>query len=151
MKQLFLTFLVLIVCVATGCDDETQFEKDREAIREYLEANNLEAEANQSGLFYRIETPGGDTSPGFNSTVEIKYRGELRDGTVFDQSPGDQAVEFRLSNLIRGWQLGLPLIGRGGKIHLYIPSSLGYGGSQVGIIPPNSVLVFDIDLIDFEN
>ena len=151
MKQLFFTFLLLIVCLAVGCDDETQFEKDREAIREYLDANNIDAESSQSGLFYRIETPGGDTGPSINSTVEIKYRGELRDGTVFDETPDDQAVEFRLANLIRGWQVGLPLIGRGGKIHLYIPSALGYGASQVGSIPPNSVLIFEIELIDFEN
>lgn len=151
MKQLFFSFLVLVVCLATGCDDETQFQKDRNAILEYLAANNVDAEGTQSGLFYRIETPGGDTGPNINSFVEIKYKGELTDGTVFDETPEGQTVEFELFRLIRGWQLGLPLIGRGGKIHLYVPSSLGYGGSRVGSIPPNSILIFEIELIDFRN
>lgn len=153
MKQLFFTLLVLVVCLSTGCEDETQFEIDRNLIIEYLEANNIEAEGTQTGLFYRIERQGGDTGPNSSSIIEVKYKGELRDGTVFDQTPGDESVEFPfpLSGLIRGWQIGLPLIGRGGKIHLYIPSALGYGPNRAGLIPPNAVLIFEIELIDFSN
>jgi len=68
---------------------------------------------------------------------------------VFDQTPSDTTVTFPLANLIPAWQIGIPLIGRGGEITLYSPSNLGYGNQSVGSIPARSVLVFEIDLIDF--
>ncbi|PHI21067.1 peptidylprolyl isomerase [Lewinellaceae bacterium SD302] len=147
-------FLLLLVSTAVffsfGCEEETQFEKDREAIRDHLEAINLEATATASGLYYNIIEPGGEVMPSINDIVEVRYRGELLDGTVFDETEGSQILRSPLGGLIRGWQLGLPLIGRGGRIELFIPSSLGYGNQQVGDIPANSVLYFNISLLDFE-
>lgn len=151
MKQLFVLLAIFVVCFGTACEDETQFEQDTQLIRDFLAENNIDAEGTSSGLFYVIERPGGDARPIPTSAVEINYIGTLLDGTVFDQSPAGQTVEFNLNSLITGWQLGLQLIGRGGKIQLYIPSRLGYGPSQAGIIPPNSVLFFDIELVDFDN
>jgi FKBP-type peptidyl-prolyl cis-trans isomerase FkpA/FKBP-type peptidyl-prolyl cis-trans isomerase FklB len=50
--------------------------------------------------------------------------------------------------LIKGWQIGIPLMKKGGKATFYVPSELGYGGNDMGAIPPNSILIFDIELID---
>lgn len=133
-----------------GCEDETQFEIDRDLIREHLEANNLEATPTQSGLYYNIIDQGGQVRPNITNIVEVRYRGELLDGTIFDQTEGSAVLRSPLAGLIQGWQLGLPLIGRGGHIELYIPSALGYGNRAVGDIPANSVLYFDIRLTDFE-
>lgn len=143
----------MTVLLALGCNDETQLMTDQRLIREYLAANNLEADLSPAGFFYRIEVPGSESRPSLQnrSRIEIQYRGELLDGTVFDETRGDTTVVFPLNNLIRGWQQGIPLIGRGGHIHLYLPSFFGYGTSGTQGIDPNTVLIFDVRLIDFEN
>lgn len=152
MKQILLSLFILTVLVATGCEDETQFDQDRQALEQYLADNNIEAEYNPQGFYYRIITPGAEAKPNRGSRIEIRYRGELLDGTVFDQSPGNQTIEFPLAGLITGWQLGIPLIGRGGEIELFLPSQYGYG--RVGsppTIPPNAPLYFYVELVNFEN
>jgi FKBP-type peptidyl-prolyl cis-trans isomerase FkpA len=74
----------------------------------------------------------------------VKYTGRLTNGSVFDSSTG---ATFALANLITGWQQGIPYIGKGGKITLYLPPSLGYGSQASGSIPANSILIFEIELI----
>jgi FKBP-type peptidyl-prolyl cis-trans isomerase len=88
--------------------------------------------------------------PDLNSVVKVYYTGKLVDGTVFDerQSP-EQPLPFPLVNLIDGWQEGIPYIGKGGKEKLLVPSHLGYGSRTQGSIPANSVLIFDIELVDY--
>ena len=105
-----------------------------------------------SGLRYRIVTPGTDPKPTAASTVKALYTGKLTDGTVFDSTDknGGAPLEFSLSGVIRGWTEGLQLIGAGGKIQLWVPSELGYGGRAAGQIPANSVLEFDVELVEFK-
>jgi FKBP-type peptidyl-prolyl cis-trans isomerase FkpA len=74
--------------------------------------------------------------------------GTLTNGTQFDANT--TGTSFALGQLIVGWQKGIPLSKKGGTINLYIPPSLGYGPNQAGIIPPNSNLVFTIQLMDFQ-
>jgi FKBP-type peptidyl-prolyl cis-trans isomerase FkpA len=71
------------------------------------------------------------------------------DGTVFDQTT-TQPLNFPLGNVIVGWQIGVPLIKKGGKIRLLIPSGYGYGQGGSGKIPSNAVLDFDIELVDVQ-
>jgi FKBP-type peptidyl-prolyl cis-trans isomerase FkpA len=83
-------------------------------------------------------------------TVTINYTGALAsDGTIFDSSIGREPSTFPLGNLIAGWQEGIPGMKVGGVRRLYIPAALGYGESGSGSsIPPNSDLIFDIELFD---
>jgi FKBP-type peptidyl-prolyl cis-trans isomerase len=78
--------------------------------------------------------------------VKVNYSGSLTNGSVFDSGNG---VSFPLANLIIGWQQGIPLVGKSGKIILYLPPSLGYGSSAQNGIPANSIMIFTIDLLDF--
>jgi FKBP-type peptidyl-prolyl cis-trans isomerase FkpA len=106
-----------------------------------------------------IQTPGGvvieDLTVGEGpevqpaETVTIHYRGELPDGTEFDSSYGrGQPATFSLTQLIKGWQEGIPGMKVGGKRRLTIPPALGYGSRGVpGTIPPNSPLLFEIELL----
>ena len=105
-----------------------------------------------SGLRYRILAPGTDPKPTAASTVKALYTGKLTDGTVFDSTDknGGEPLEFSLGGVIRGWTEGLQLIGKGGKIHLWVPSELGYGARSAGEIPANAVLEFDVELVDFK-
>jgi FKBP-type peptidyl-prolyl cis-trans isomerase FkpA len=100
----------------------------------------------QDAFYYKIEAPGTGNNPTICSNVIIYYQGKLIDGTTFDQT-GSTPANFALSNLITGWQLGLPLIKAGGKIKLYLPPTLGYGNRAVGNIPANSILIFEISLV----
>ncbi len=101
----------------------------------------------ESGLQYQILEPGNDVHPALGDTVYVHYVGTLLDGTVFDQTVEENdAVALPLAGVIRGWQEGLPLIGEGGHIMLYVPSDLGYGRQGNPVIKPNSALVFDVKL-----
>jgi FKBP-type peptidyl-prolyl cis-trans isomerase FkpA len=93
-------------------------------------------------LFYVIQNAGADKKPTACSGVNATYRGMFTNGAVFDQG----TVDFGLDQVITGWRNGIPLIGAGGFIQLYIPPSLGYGSSANGPIPANSILVFDVVL-----
>lgn len=145
-----LCFLAAILGLTlSGCNEDTDNRTDEEKILDYLAENNLDAERDNSGLYYIIEESGGSARPSINNNVEVRYKGTLLNGDVFDQTQGDNTVTFPLSNLIPAWQIGIPLIGRNGSIVLFCPSNLGYGNRAVGSIPAGSVLIFEIDLVDF--
>lgn len=148
MKQVLL-FVFVVTTLSFGCNKFDQAEIDRDLILQYLKVHNLTAEEDGSGLFYIIDVPGGSEKPTTNDDVTVTYRGELRDGTLFDKTPDGDNATFPLSDVIQGWQIGIPKFGRGGSGKLLVPSTLGYGSRQVGIIPANSVLVFDVSLVHF--
>jgi FKBP-type peptidyl-prolyl cis-trans isomerase len=87
----------------------------------------------------------------------VHYKGTLTDGKVFDTSleprePGAPVTpaEFALNGVIPGWTEGLQKINKGGKIKLYVPAALGYGEQGQGAIPPNSTLIFEVELLDIK-
>jgi FKBP-type peptidyl-prolyl cis-trans isomerase FkpA len=124
-----------------------QAEKDKSIITKYIADNNLDANATGSGLYYVIKIQGTGAQPDAGSTVTVNYKGYLSDETVFDQSAAT-GLSFPLSSVIKGWQEGIPYFKKGGKGILLIPSVLGYGTQATGKIPANSVLIFDIELLD---
>ena len=101
-----------------------------------------------SGLQYEIIKQGTGKQATTNSTVQVNYEGKLVDGTVFDSSyTRGQPAEFPLSGTIPGWIEGIPLLKEGGSIMLYVPAKLAYGEQGNQAIPPNSVLIFKVDLL----
>ncbi len=129
---------------------------ERSQMTSYLMANSISnaVELGNSGMFYVIDVPGSNAKPGLCNFVTVKYVGKYENGTVFDQTSGTSSASFRLGLLIEGWKRGIPLIGAGGKIRLYIPPTLGYGpagvfNSSTGAytIPPNALLFFEVELV----
>lgn len=108
--------------------------------------------ATESGLRYRVLRESGGKKPTAENTVTVNYRGWLNSGKVFDSSyERGQPTTFPLGGVIAGWTEGMQLVGEGGMIELWIPSSLGYGkNGSPGSIPPHSHLHFVIELIDVE-
>lgn len=102
----------------------------------------------ESGLLYKIVAAGNNHHPKTDSIVSVTYKGQLTDGTIFDQSA--KPVTFPLSSLIQGWQQALPLIGVGGKIEIVVPPQLAYGQAGSAGIPPNSTLHFEIELVNVD-
>lgn len=131
-------------------DDDAMIVAPEVQIEQYLTDNNITGETTtSSGLVYIIDEPGNAEKPTLSSDITINYQGYLIDGTVFDETTGTPRT-FPLANLILSWQEGIPLIGKGGKIKLISPPSLAYGNSPRGdVIKAGDVLVFDIELIDF--
>lgn len=137
-------------------------------ITEYKKQPNVKT--TPSGLAYEIINPGNGKSPTEKSTITVHYHGTLIDQkTVFDSSMDrhaqaiasstDKKIDYKstalnapLSNMIKGWLEGLPLIQEGGKIKLVIPSDLAYGDRKMGeIIAPGSTLIFTIELLEVTN
>lgn len=128
-------------------------EANRVAGEEYLAANGKRqgVVTTPSGLQYEVMTMGTGPKPSEADRVRVHYRGTLIDGTQFDSSydRGEPAV-FGVGQVIRGWVEGLQLMPAGSKWKLHIPSDLAYGpsGGPGGSIPPNSVLVFEVELLE---
>lgn len=101
------------------------------------------------GLYYEVLQEGTGAKPLATDEVTVHYKGSLVDGKVFDSSyDRGEPMELGLDRVIRGWQVGIPLMSVGSKYKFYIPSSLGYGERGAGgDIPPYSPLVFEIELI----
>jgi FKBP-type peptidyl-prolyl cis-trans isomerase FklB len=101
-----------------------------------------------SGLQYEVLKEGTGKKPKATDNVEVHYEGKLTDGTVFDSSVArGQPASFRLDQVIPGWTEGVQLMKEGGKTRFTIPANLAYGEMGAGTIPPNSVLVFEVELL----
>jgi len=107
----------------------------------------------RSGLQYKVLSEGDGPKPTLADTVKVNYEGKLLDDTVFDSSyKRGQPVTFPLNSVIAGWQEGLQLMPVGSKYRLFIPADLAYGERGAGgVIGPNAVLVFDVELLGIEN
>lgn len=119
--------------------------------QEFLEENaeSDDVVATESGLQYQVLEEGSGEHPKENSVVKVHYEGKLIDGRVFDSSiQRGEPVEFPLNQVIPGWTEGLQLMKEGGKTRLYIPPDLAYGPGGTRGIPPNSVLIFDVELLE---
>jgi FKBP-type peptidyl-prolyl cis-trans isomerase len=129
---------------------EQQMAIDLGIIDRYLADNGISAVQHPSGLRYVIHTQGTGEKPTSGDCIRVNYAGRI----LFETQPFDSNpfLGWPLPNFILGWRIGLKEIGVGGSITLYIPSGLGYGtiGSKSGdtTIPPNSILVFDVDLLN---
>lgn len=127
--------------------------KNKEAGEAFLAANKKKAgvTTTASGLQYEVIKKGTGPKPKATDKVKVHYVGTTLDGREFDSSiKRGQPVEFPLSGVIPGWTEGLQLMNTGSKYKFYIPSKLAYGeqGAPQGGIGPNSVLVFEVELLD---
>ena len=107
-------------------------------------AKKSNVDTTASGLQYTIVAEGAAEKVAPQDTVWVNYKGTLLDGTVFDEN---DSTKFVANRVIKGWTEGLGLLGEGGKATLYIPSDRAYGERGNRNIEPNSVLVFDVEVL----
>jgi len=120
----------------------------------FLDGNKKKAgvKVTASGLQYEVLAEGKGAKPKSDDTVKVNYEGKLLNGTVFDSSiqRGEPAV-FPLDGVIPGWTEAIQLMPVGSKYRLYVPSNLAYGEAGAGnVIEPNSVLIFEVELLSIE-
>ncbi|RXJ45433.1 peptidylprolyl isomerase [Gelidibacter gilvus] len=131
---------------------EKRIAEEREAKSAELDKLAAGFEQTESGLRYKIINKGSGKAAEKGKMVSVHYKGQLADGTVFDSSyKRNQPLDFQVGvgQVISGWDEGICLLQVGDKARLVIPSDLGYGAQGAGgVIPPNAILVFDVELMD---
>jgi len=151
MRLSLLSFALSLLFIGCG---ETYSEKHKEnfnsQIEEYLLSQELEFNKTESGLYYHIFEQEKDTIKSsqllMNDEVLFYYTGSLIDGEVFQEIDEKDALQFKVKELIYGWQEALQLISPMGKIKIIIPPHLGYADNETGLVPANSILIFDLTL-----
>jgi FKBP-type peptidyl-prolyl cis-trans isomerase FkpA len=156
MKSFVLFLSVLaIFYTQSGCAKQEKactpepVQNEEAKIEAYASANGINVTKHSSGLYYEVVNAGSGARPAITSKVTVNYTGKLTNGVVFDKSDGN-ARTWVLGLLIPSWQIALPLIQKGGKIKIISPSALSYGCESTDPIPGNSVLYFEIDLLDVQ-
>jgi FKBP-type peptidyl-prolyl cis-trans isomerase FklB len=127
-----------------------QATKNLSESKNFLAANGKKEgiKIQPSGLQYKVLTEGSGKIPKAEDTVTVHYKGTLIDGREFDSSykRGNPAT-FQVKGVIKGWTEALQLMREGSKWQLFIPPELGYGERGSGSIPPNSTLIFEVELL----
>jgi FKBP-type peptidyl-prolyl cis-trans isomerase len=129
-------------------------EKNKAISAEFLVKNKAKptVKTTASGLQYEVMKEGKGKKPSLKNKVKVPYTGTLVTGTKFDSSHDrGQPAEFPLNGIIKGWQEALQLMPEGSVYRLYIPPELAYGAQAQPGIPPFSVLVFDVELLEVKN
>ena len=148
----YLSIVLALLLVACSKPDNKQEEAVTETQSTLVKASTTGQEIiTSTGLTYIDEVIGTGKTPKTGDKVKVHYTGTLEDGTKFDSSHDrNQPFEFPLGvgRVIKGWDEGVATMKEGGKRKLIIPPELGYGSRNMGTIPPNSILFFDVELIE---
>lgn len=158
MKRVLLASVSLVFLLLAGCgrkeaEAPAQPEKSvAEERRERWFGPQIAADPGirwrDSGLGIKMLTEGDGPLPQRTDKVRVHYVGRLVDGTEFDSSYArGKPNDFRVQDLITGWAAAMTVVRVGGKAVFYIPPHLGYGGLRAGKIPPNSSLIFEVELL----
>jgi len=131
-----------------------QKKKDQKQIQDYLASKKItNVQTTASGISYTIEKEGTGDVPKAGNNIMVNYKGKLLNGTFFDSSEkSGKPFEFPVGvgAVIPGWDESLLLLKKGSKANLYIPSGLAYGPNGSGPIPANSVLIFEVEVVDIK-
>jgi len=150
LTRLWLGLLLVVIAALLLAYTGTQNAVVSGASNEQFLAANADEDGVQttaSGLHYKVLQPGEGPSPTATDTALVKYEGRLRDGTVFD---ANEQTPMPVGGVVPGFSEALQLMQKGGEYRIWIPSDLAYGEASPGEqIPPNSLLIFDVTLLDF--
>lgn len=157
MKKILSLAVVFSTVIFSGCLKNKNeclaktVASEEASMQAYAASHSMTYTRHSTGLYYQIVTQGSGTAVTGSSRVSVIYTGKLLNDNIFDQSTGATSF-YPVSGFITGWQIGLPLINKGGTIRLLIPSSLAYGCTEAagGAIPANSVLYFDVQVVDVQ-
>ena len=142
-----LTFIVILIVTASCGQTYSHEEKNKfdTKIEAFLNRKKINCDRSSSGLYYKIIAPGVGDIIQLKDEVTFKYKGSLLNGKVFDTV--QEPVTFPVQSLIGAWKEVMLYLRPGGKAFLVSPPQLGYGQHDLDKIPPNSILVFEIEVV----
>lgn len=132
---------ILASCTTYSEDEKNEFD---ERIEKYLKKKKIKCERSSSGLYYKILDPGKGELIKLKDRVQFTYKGTFLNGKVFDEQK--DPIEFDVQTLIGAWKEIMLRLRPGGKAFLVTPPQLGYGEHELDDIPPNSILVFELEV-----
>lgn len=141
--------LTPVLNLVSHMDSVHQIIADKQIVSTAIKSGQTDITDSIEGVYYKIINPGTGNQVAVSDTVTVHYKGYLfGNGEIFDQT-SEKPATFPLNRLIRGWQLAIPLLKVGGKIKIVIPSSQAYSiRTRAAKIPPNSILVFEVEVMD---
>jgi FKBP-type peptidyl-prolyl cis-trans isomerase FkpA len=156
MKKPFLVFVIIFSVIfyysctkstpdTSGCTPVPVTTDSAALIR--FAGDTIPLTWDSSGLYYHIVDSGNSLHPVNSSTITVNYVGRLMDNTIFDSASNTNLQGHGLYDLILGWRFGLPKIGVGGRILLFIPSAFAWGCTGYGPVGPNQPVFFDVKLL----
>ena len=138
--------LIILLLAVTSCKTYTEEDKQTfdQQIKEYLAKKGIECTRSDSGLYYKILEPGEGENIRFQDVVSFSYKGSFLSGEVFDEEK--KPIEFAVKDLISAWKEIMLELKPGAKAFLIAPPHLGYGDRKLDDIPPNSILVYELEI-----
>lgn len=148
MKRLnFLLFaLVSIVLFSCGSYSDEELNEFDTKIQKYMKSNHIDCEKSESGLYYKIIEEGEGDFIQFTDRVSVKYKGTFMGGEKFDEQT--EPIEMAVSAQINAWKELMLQLKKGSKAYMIVPPHLGYGEYEVDKIPSNSILIFELEVVD---
>lgn len=148
MKWIGLFVLVLTIASCSTYSERELDSFDQE-IQAYLDSAGISMERTEEGLYYSILEEGhGEEFVGYNDQITFSYRGSFLTGNVFQVIGKEDPLEFRVNQLIVGWQDALMMLKEGGRIHIIVPPQLGYATQSNDVIPGNTVLKYELEVLE---
>lgn len=138
-----------VIDMYKNADSAVEVVKEKQEMLDAIRTGKMDTTGSADGVYYQILKEGTGDRVSITDTLVVNYKGSLLDGSIFDETK-EKPATFPLKRLIKGWQIGLPFCRQGGKIRLLIPSFLAYSIRNLGIIPPNSVLIFDVEVLEIK-
>ncbi len=140
---------------AAMSSDTSLMGKERNVIVNYLIDQKKDMDVTNSGLFYRIVSPGEGAPLQWADYIKVHYRGYFLDGKEFDSSyKRGEPISFYIGNMVDGWNEGLQLLSPGAKATFVVPSHLGYAesgfttGPDQYLVPPHTIIAFDVEVLE---
>jgi len=147
MRTLLCLLLILILGACSTYSDEDLKGFDK-TIRECIRQQNIQYKSTDSGLYYYFENKGQGQKIKYTDSVTVQFKGTLLDSTIFEIEKAP--VTFAVNEVIIAWKEVLLMSERNAKIKIIVPPQLGYGNHKLDKIPQNSILLYEIEIIDIK-
>tara|TARA_B100000925_G_scaffold173106_1_gene130420 strand:+ start:1343 stop:1786 length:444 start_codon:yes stop_codon:yes gene_type:complete len=147
MRTLLCLLLILILGACSTYSDEDLKGFDK-TIREWIRQQNIQYKSTDSGLYYYFENKGQGQKIKYTDSVTVQFKGTLLDSTIFEIEKAP--VTFAVNEVIIAWKEVLLMSERNAKIKIIVPPQLGYGNHKLDKIPQNSILLYEIEIIDIK-
>jgi len=147
MRTLLCLLLILILGACSTYSDEDLKGFDK-TIREWIRQQNIQYKSTDSGLYYYFENKGQGQKIKYTDSVTVQFKGTLLDSTIFEIEK--VPLTFAVNEVIIAWKEVLLMSKRNAKIKIIVPPQLGYGNHKLDKIPQNSILLYEIEIIDIK-